>query len=369
MLLETFHANGLCCLFGSGWSGRSSPRPPPGRCTDIKHVTVHLVHLPPHHGSQNQSRSPNSAELEQWWWSHVTWLLLRHPGCFERIPLVYQIHTQKTPGGFNYLRKIFSFHSPEMTNCALWTFCSNVLFLSMKDVMIDLRCNESWCWLLTLSLINLPAVKSSCDTWLSQADCDAASRLSLQTPGLYIPHVLNLFLFFCNFRCRRLLLESWEASINSISFSQVDQLGLPITIGKRVFVITFQNNLIQLPSLVLRTLMVLSTTAGSLYKSQLGSLWHLKSTHDIWKINTDKTINKGQAVEKRKPNNPFGGWFTSNQATNLLKYWSFGRRHSFQYFRLFVSDMSLPLLSCLYCLKFGQSCEIWSKSFRVWWKF
>ena len=40
---------------------------------------------------------------------------------------------------FIYLRKIFSFHSPEMTNCALWTFCSNVLFLSMKDVMIDLR--------------------------------------------------------------------------------------------------------------------------------------------------------------------------------------------------------------------------------------
>ena len=37
--------------------------------------------------------------------------------------------------------------------------------------------------------------------------------------------------------------------MNSISFSQVDQLGLPITIGKRVFVITFQSNLIQLPSL------------------------------------------------------------------------------------------------------------------------
>ena len=161
------------------------------------------------------------------------------PWLFWKKPLVYQIHTQKTPGGFNYLRKIFSFHSPEMTNCALWTFCSNVLFLSMKDVMIDLRCNESWCWLLTLSLINLPAVKSSCDTWLSQADCDAVPRLSLQTPGLNIPHVLNLFLFFCNFRCRRLLLESWEASMNSISFSQVDQLGLPITIGKRVFVITF----------------------------------------------------------------------------------------------------------------------------------
>ena len=97
-------------------------------------------------------------------------------------------------------------------------------------------------------------------------------------------------------------------------------------------------------SLVGRTLMVLSTTAGSLYKSQFGSLWHLKSTHNIWYINTDKTINKGQAVVNANLITYFEDDLQETRATNLLKYWSFGRRHSFQCFRLFVSDYVLTSL-------------------------
>ena len=125
---------------------------------------------------------------------------------------------------------------------------------------------------------------------------------------------LETFFLFCNYLWIRLLLGSWEVSMNSISFSQVDQSPLGIMSLLLFKTIWFNLLLTSHFSLVGRTLMVLSTTAGSLYKSQFGSLWHLKSTHNIWYINTDKTINKGQAVEKRKPNNLFWGWFTRNQS-------------------------------------------------------
>ena len=57
---------------------------------------------------------------------------------------------------------------------------------------------------------------------------------------------LETFSLFCKFLCRRLLLGYWQASINSVSFPQVDQIGPSITIENRV--ITFQNNLVQPPS-------------------------------------------------------------------------------------------------------------------------
>ena len=112
---------------------------------------------------------------------------------------------------------------------------------------------------------------STCQQSIAVAtpDCDAAPRLSLQTPGLYIPHVLKLFSFFLNFLCRRLLLGSWEVSMNSISFSQVqDQSPLGIMSLLLFKTIWFNLLLISHFSLVGRTLMVLSTSAGSLYKSQ-----------------------------------------------------------------------------------------------------
>ena len=137
---------------------------------------------------------------------------------------------------FIYLRKIFSFHSPEMTNCALWTFCSNVLFLSMKDVM---NLNDVDCWHCHSSTCQQSIV-------VATPDCDTAPRLSLQTPGLYIPHVLKLFLFFVISSVEDCC---WDPEKQQFTgFVKLTNSGLSITIGNHVFVITFKSKLVQPPS-------------------------------------------------------------------------------------------------------------------------
>ena len=112
----------------------------------------------------------------------------------------------------------------------------------MKDVM---NLNDVDCW---------HCHSSTCQQSKAVATPDSVRLTVTLLLGYLFKHLgftfhmsWNFSLFFLNFLCRRLLLGSWEVSMNSISFSQVDQLGPSITIGNHVFV-TFQNNLIQPPS-------------------------------------------------------------------------------------------------------------------------